>query len=128
MVGPPLPDAIASALVPDADALVEELRQPEGEPAGALVLLHGRGTSEQDLVPLLDVFDPRERLVGAFPRGPLQLPPIGHHWYAVEDAGHPDPRRSSPPSGACRPGSRGSPSAPGCRSSARCSAASRRAR
>ena len=77
--------------MPDADALVEELRQPEGEPAGMLVLLHGRGTSEQDLVPLLDVFDPRERLVGAFPRGPLQLPPIGHHWYAVAEAGHPDP-------------------------------------
>ncbi len=74
----------------DVDELVEELRLPEGEAAGAIVLLHGRGTSEQDLLPLLDVFDPRERLAGAFPRGPLQLPPIGHHWYAVED-GSPDP-------------------------------------
>jgi phospholipase/carboxylesterase len=76
--------------VSDVEELAEVLRQPEGEPAGALVLLHGRGTSEQDLVPLLDVFDPRERLVVAFPRGPLQLPPIGNHWYAVED-GRPDP-------------------------------------
>ena len=75
----------------DVDELVEELRVPAGEPAGAIVLLHGRGTSEQDLAPLLDVFDPRERLVGAFPRGPLQLPPIGHHWYAVADDGQPDP-------------------------------------
>ena len=74
----------------DVEELVEELRVPAGEPAGALVLLHGRGTSEQDLAPLLDVFDPRERLVGAFPRGPLQLPPIGHHWYAVQDDGQPD--------------------------------------
>lgn len=73
------------------DDLVHELRAPEGEPAGAIVLLHGRGTSEQDLVPLLDVFDPRERLVGAFPRGPLQLPPIGYHWYLVEQVGFPDP-------------------------------------
>jgi phospholipase/carboxylesterase len=77
--------------VADVDDLVEELRTPEGEPAGALVLLHGRGTSEQDLAPLLDVFDPRGRLVGAFPRGPLQLPPIGYHWYAVEQVGYPDP-------------------------------------
>ncbi len=74
----------------DVDELVDELRLPEGDATGAIVLLHGRGTSEQDMVPLLDVFDPRERLVGAFPRGPLQLPPIGHHWYAVED-GRPDP-------------------------------------
>jgi phospholipase/carboxylesterase len=91
VVGPPLPDAIASALVADVDDLVEELRTPDGEPAGALVLFHGRGTSEQDLAPLLDVFDPRGRLVGAFPRGPLQLPPIGYHWYLVERVGYPDP-------------------------------------
>ena len=84
-------DAIASALVADVDDLVYELRAPEGAPAGAIVLLHGRGTSERDLVPLLDVFDPRERLVGAFPRGPLQLPPIGSHWYVVEEVGYPDP-------------------------------------
>ncbi len=76
----------------DVDELMEELRMPEGEPAGAIVLLHGRGTSEQDLAPLMDVFDARRRLVGAFPRGPLQLPPIGHHWYVVqEEDGLPDP-------------------------------------
>ena len=75
----------------DVDDLAFELRAPEGDPAGAIVLLHGRGTSEQDLLPLLDVFDPRERLVGAFPRGPLQLPPIGYHWYVVEKVGYPDP-------------------------------------
>ena len=75
----------------DVDDLVYELREADGEPAGAIVLLHGRGTSEQDLLPLLDVFDPQERLVGAFPRGPLQLPPIGSHWYVVEEVGYPDP-------------------------------------
>jgi phospholipase/carboxylesterase len=77
--------------VADVDELTEELRLPAGEPAGALVLLHGRGTSEQDVAPLIDVFDPRERLIGAFPRGPLELPPIGHHWYATQDDGHADP-------------------------------------
>jgi phospholipase/carboxylesterase len=77
--------------VADVEELVAEVRAPDGEAAGALVLMHGRGTSEQDLLPLLDVFDPRGRLVGAFPRGPLQLPPIGHHWYAVERVGYPDP-------------------------------------
>jgi phospholipase/carboxylesterase len=77
--------------VADVDDLVHELRTPEGDPDGAIVLLHGRGTSEQDLLPLLDVLDPRERLVGAFPRGPLQLPPIGYHWYQVEEVGFPDP-------------------------------------
>jgi phospholipase/carboxylesterase len=77
--------------VADVEDLVYELRAPEGEPAGAIVLLHGRGTSEQDLIPLLEVFDPQERLVGAFPRGPLQLPPIGSHWYVVEEVGYPDP-------------------------------------
>ncbi|MEA2319541.1 MAG: phospholipase/carboxylesterase [Solirubrobacteraceae bacterium] len=75
----------------DVDELTEELRLPAGEPAGALVLLHGRGTSEQDVAPLIDVFDPRERLIGAFPRGPLELPPIGHHWYATQDDGQADP-------------------------------------
>jgi phospholipase/carboxylesterase len=73
--------------VADVDALTEELRTPAGEPAGAIVLLHGRGTSEQDVVPLIDVLDPRGRLVGACPRGPLELPPTGHQWYAPQAGG-----------------------------------------
>lgn len=73
------------------DDLVHELRPADGEPAGAIVLLHGRGTSERDLLPLLDVFDPDRRLVGACPRGPLELPPMGYHWYAVPRVGYPEP-------------------------------------
>ena len=53
--------------------------------------MHGRGTSERDLAGLLDVLDPRRRLVGACPRGPLALPPGGFHWYAVPRVGFPDP-------------------------------------
>ena len=51
------------------------LRPPAGEAQGALVLFHGRGVDEQDLFPLLDVFDPDRRLAAATPRGPLALPP-----------------------------------------------------
>ena len=65
----------------DHDALVHAVRPPEGEPAGALVLLHGRGTNEHDLFPLLDALDPERRLVGVTPRAPLTLPPGGSHWY-----------------------------------------------
>jgi phospholipase/carboxylesterase len=73
------------------DTLEYSLRPAAGDPAGALVLFHGRGVDEQDLLPVVDVLDPRRKLVGATPRGPLQLPPAGRHWYAVERVGFPDP-------------------------------------
>lgn len=67
------------------------MRRPARDaPAGALVLFHGRGTSERDLVPLLDMLDPERRLLGITPRGPLSLPPGGAHWYAVARIGFPD--------------------------------------
>jgi phospholipase/carboxylesterase len=74
----------------DSDTLVHVRRPSAGEPAGALVLFHGRGTSEHDLVPLLDMLDPDRRLLGLTPRGPLALPPGGAHWYAVARIGFPD--------------------------------------
>jgi phospholipase/carboxylesterase len=66
------------------------VRPARGKPEGALVLLHGRGTSEHDLFPLLDLLDPEARFVGVTPRGPLSLPPGGAHWYVVRDVGYPD--------------------------------------
>jgi phospholipase/carboxylesterase len=66
------------------------VRPATGEPAGALVLLHGRGADELDLAPLLDLLDPEQRLVGLVPRGPLALPPGGAHWYVVREIGFPD--------------------------------------
>jgi phospholipase/carboxylesterase len=66
-------------------------RPAAGEPAGALVLLHGRGADEHDLLPLLDALDPERRLHGYTPRAPLSLPPGGAHWYAVPRVGYPDP-------------------------------------
>jgi phospholipase/carboxylesterase len=78
--------------VPGIDDLVHEVRPATGgEPEGALVLLHGRATSEHDLVPLLDELDPDRRLVGVTPRGPLSLPPGGAHWYKVQRVGFPGP-------------------------------------
>ena len=71
---------------------IDHLERPaEGEPEGLLVLFHGRGADERDLYPLLDLLDPRRRLLGVTPRGPLSLPPGGAHWYAVHEIGYPDP-------------------------------------
>lgn len=54
------------------------------------MLFHGRGTSEDDLFPLLEALDPEARLAGLTPRGPLTLPPGGAHWYVVRQVGFPD--------------------------------------
>ena len=74
-----------------SDELTFRTRPADGDPAGALVLFHGRGADEYDLEPLLDALDPERRLVGFLPRGPLVLPPGGAHWYAVRQIGYPDP-------------------------------------
>jgi phospholipase/carboxylesterase len=73
------------------DGLEYRLRLPAGEPEGALVLMHGRGTGSDDMYPLLDVFDPKRRLAGLAPEGPLTFPPGGSHWYGVRRVGYPDP-------------------------------------
>jgi phospholipase/carboxylesterase len=72
-------------------ALTYRTRESAGEPTGALVLFHGRGSDENDLFPLLDELDPEQRLLGFTPRGPLALPPGGAHWYAFRELGFPDP-------------------------------------
>ena len=71
--------------------LVHSVRPAAGEPDGALVLMHGRGADEHDLEPFLDLLDPKRRLVGVTPGGPLFLPPGGRHWYVVPRVGFPDP-------------------------------------
>jgi phospholipase/carboxylesterase len=66
-------------------------RPAAGEPEGLLVLHHGRGTDERDLLGLADVLDPEGRLQVVTPRAPLQLPGSpGYHWYVVERVGYPD--------------------------------------
>jgi phospholipase/carboxylesterase len=73
-------------------ALTYRERASAGEPAGLLILHHGRGTDEQDLLPLADVLDPGRRLHVVAPRAPLQLAGMpGFHWYRVPRVGYPDP-------------------------------------
>jgi phospholipase/carboxylesterase len=72
--------------------LVHGERPSDGEPGGLLVLHHGRGSDEQDLLGLADVLDPQRRLHVASPRAPLTLPGSpGFHWYVVPRVGYPDP-------------------------------------
>src|SRR4051794_10943088 len=67
-------------------------RPPARDPAGLLVLHHGRGADQHDLLGLADVLDPERRLHVVTPRAPLTLPGSpGHHWYVVPRVGFPDP-------------------------------------
>jgi phospholipase/carboxylesterase len=77
-----------------ADGLVHLLREPApgSDPVGALVLNHGRGADERDLLGLLDELDPDRRLLGVTTGAPLTgVPPGGRHWYLVPRVGYPDP-------------------------------------
>jgi phospholipase/carboxylesterase len=72
-------------------ALVHRERPADGEPAGLLVLHHGRGADEHDLLGFGNMLDPLRRLHVVTPRGPLTLPGWpGHHWYVVPRVGYPD--------------------------------------
>ncbi|HVT00118.1 MAG TPA: phospholipase [Solirubrobacterales bacterium] len=71
--------------------LVMVERPAAGHPDGLLVLHHGRGTDENDLLGLADALDPAARLRVVSVRGPLQVPGLpGHHWYLVPKVGYPD--------------------------------------
>ena len=84
--------ALMSAAGAFGDGLVHRLREPAGEPEGALVLNHGRGADENDLYGLLDALDPERRLLGVTTGAPLtDIPPGGRHWYLVPRVGYPDP-------------------------------------
>lgn len=72
--------------------LVRLERPAAAAPEGLLVLHHGRGTEESDLLGLADALDPARRLRVVTPRAPLQLPGSpGYHWYLVPRVGYPDP-------------------------------------
>jgi phospholipase/carboxylesterase len=73
-------------------SLVYRERPAAGEAEGLLVLHHGRGADENDLLPFADVLDPERRLHVVTPRAPLQIPGWpGNHWYVVPRVGYPDP-------------------------------------
>ena len=72
--------------------LAYEQRSAADDPRGLLILHHGRGTDERDLLPLADAVDPEARLHVVSIRAPLQLPGSpGFHWYLVPSVGYPDP-------------------------------------
>ncbi|MDQ6778647.1 MAG: phospholipase [Actinomycetota bacterium] len=73
-------------------SLLTKERAADGAPSGLLVLHHGRGTNESDLLPLADALDPDRRLHVVSIRAPYTLPGSpGFHWYAVPRIGYPDP-------------------------------------
>ncbi len=67
-------------------------RPADGDAAGLLILHHGRGADELDLLPLGEALDPSRRLHVVTPAAPLLLADFpGRHWYLVPAVGHPDP-------------------------------------
>jgi phospholipase/carboxylesterase len=72
-------------------ALIYRERPADGEPAGLLILHHGRGADEADVLGLADGLDPGRRLHVVAPRAPLALHGPGYHWYVVPRVGYPDP-------------------------------------
>jgi phospholipase/carboxylesterase len=72
-------------------SLVFRERPPAGRASGLLVLHHGRGADEHDLLGLADALDPARRLHVVTPRAPLTVPGMpGNHWYLVPRVGYPD--------------------------------------
>lgn len=72
--------------------LIYRERPADGQAHGLLVLHHGRGADEQDLLALGDALDPARRLHVVTPRAPLTLEGWpGYHWYRVPRVGYPDP-------------------------------------
>ena len=58
---------------------------------GLLVLHHGRGSHELDLLGLADLLDPEQRLHVVTPRAPMVIAGApGYHWYHVRQVGFPD--------------------------------------
>jgi phospholipase/carboxylesterase len=75
-----------------SSTLVHKIRQPGGSKTRnhpVLLLLHGRGTNEDDLLELADYLDPRFFLVSV--RAPFRYEEGfgGYTWYDVQDVGIP---------------------------------------
>jgi phospholipase/carboxylesterase len=77
---------------PEIPELAFQERPADGEADGLLVLHHGRGSDEHDLIGLAAVLDPERRLHVVTPGAPLRVPGWpGKHWYVVPQVGYPDP-------------------------------------
>ena len=81
-----------------SSTLVHKIRQPGGAHAGnhpVLLLLHGRGTNEDDLLSLADYLDPRFFIVSV--RAPFKFEEGfgGYTWYDLQGIGTPHPEQFS---------------------------------
>ena len=68
--------------------VVPAQRPVDGVPPPGLLLLHGRGADELDLLGLAAALDPRLMLISA--RAPHRWH-VGYHWYDLLDIGVPEP-------------------------------------
>ncbi|MBN3821011.1 phospholipase, partial [Paraburkholderia sp. Se-20369] len=77
----------ALPLITDPDSgLQYRLRPAAGRPAARLLLLHGVGGNETNLLGVADAIDPRIEI--AFVRGPLTFGPGQHAWFPVRFGAH----------------------------------------
>lgn len=77
-------------ITPVPSALVHKIVAPRSDvkpPFPTLVLLHGRGTDEDDLLGLVPYLDPRLCIVSA--RAPFQFSSGGWTWYDLHEVGSP---------------------------------------
>jgi phospholipase/carboxylesterase len=78
--------------------LVHKVRPPgtfDNSKSPVLILLHGRGTNEDDLLGLVDFLDPRFFVVSA--RAPYRFEEGsgGYTWFGLQEVGKPDPKQFS---------------------------------
>lgn len=78
---------------PISSALVHKIRPSEPHESvkpPALILLHGRGTDENDLLGLVDYLDPRFFVISVRAPFPFQEGVGGYTWYDLKDIGSPN--------------------------------------
>ncbi len=79
----PIPSTLVHKILP--------ARQLSGDRSPAIILLHGRGSNEDDLLGLAEFLDARCILVAA--RAPFDFQPSGGFtWYDLLEVGRPDPK------------------------------------
>lgn len=75
---------------PVTGELIYVEREPTQAPRGLLVLHHGRGSNEHNMLALADVLDPERALYVVAPRGPFALGDGAYRWYESVRSGYPD--------------------------------------